>query len=686
MAGTGTAPVAAGKPETVTLHGDCRVDEYGWLRERDNPEAIAYLEAENAYTTAMMADTEELQGQLYREMVGRIQETDLSAPYRKGDYLYYTRTEQGKQYPIYCRKKAEGDAPEEILLDGNKLASGYDYFRVGVFVPSPDQKVLAFSTDTDGDEEYALQFKNIETGELLPDRILRTYYSVAWAADNRTVFYNVLDEAKRPYKVFRHRLGSRPETDVEVFHEPDEKFTVDVVPTRSEAFILLNIESSTTSEVHYLSAWNAEGAFTVFKARENGVEYSLEHHSNWFCARINDKGRNFRLVAAPVEDTSAENWKELIAQRDDTLIESAEAFAEHLVVVQRQGGLRQYRIDGLKTGQTHMVAFPEPSYHTSPTANVEFRTNVLRFSYQSMVTPPTVYDYNMDDQTRVLIKQEPVLGGYDPANYVTERLEANAPDGVKVPMTVVYRKGLEKDGSTPTLLYGYGAYGINSEPRFSSSRLSLIDRGFLFAITQIRGGSELGKRWHDDGKMLKKWNTFTDFIACAEHLIREGYTSPGRLAIEGGSAGGLLMGAVVTQRPELFHAVMAHVPFVDVLNTMLDSSLPLTVGEYEEWGNPQDREYYDYIKSYSPYDNTRAQRYPHMLITAGLNDPRVAYWEPAKWTARLRAVKRDNNLLLLKTNMGAGHFGASGRYDRLKEIAFEYAFLLKAMGMGPAGQ
>lgn len=680
MAGVAVAPVAKIKPETVTLHGDSRVDNYAWLRDRDDPDVIAYLEAENAYTSSVMADTEALQAKLFEEMVGRIQETDLSAPYRKGDYLYYTSTEKGKQYPIYCRRKPEAIEPEEVLLDCNKLAAGQAYFRVGVFAPSPDQKLLAFSTDTDGDEEYVLQIKNLETGELLPDRILRTYYSVAWAADNRTLFYNVLDEAKRPHKVYRHRLGTRPQTDVEVFHEPDEKFTVDVAATRSEAFILLNVESATTSEVRYLNAWNAEGTFAVFAQRQHGVEYSLEHHSNWFCVRINDTGRNFRLVAAPVEDTSRENWKELIAHREDTLIESAEAFAEHLVVVHRQGGLRQYRIDGLKTGETHLVPFPEPAYHTNPVANAEFRTNLLRFSYQSMVTPPTVYDYNMDDRTRELKKQEPVLGGYDPENYVTERLEATAPDGVKVPMTVVYRKGLLKDATNPTLLYGYGAYGINCEPRFASARLSLLDRGFVFALTQTRGGSELGKRWHDDGKMTKKVNTFTDFIACAEYLIREKYTSSSRLAIEGGSAGGLLMGAVVTQRPELFHAVMAHVPFVDILNTMLDSSLPLTVGEYEEWGDPQDREFYDYIKSYAPYENTRAQRYPHMLITAGLNDPRVSYWEPAKWSAKLRAVKLDNNLLLLKTNMGAGHFGASGRYDRLKEIAFEYAFLLKVLG------
>jgi len=676
--------VAAVKPETVTIHEDSRVDEYAWLRDKDNPDVVAYLAAENAYTNTVMADTEALQAQLYQEIVGRIQETDLSAPYRKGDYFYYTRTEQGKQYAIYCRKKAGAEAAEEVLLDGNKLAAGRDYFRVGVFAPSPDQKILAFSTDTDGDEEYALQFKNLETGELLPDRILRTYYSFAWAADNRTVFYNLLDEAKRPFQVFRHRLGTRPDTDVEVYNEPDERFTVDVASTRSEAFILLKVESSTTTEVHYLNAWNAEGAFTVFTPREHGIEYSLEHHSNWFCVRINDTGRNFRLVAAPVEDASGENWKELIPHRDDTLLESAEAFAGHLLVVQRQGGLRQYRIDGLKTGQTHLVPFPEPSYHTTPTANVEFRTNLLRFSYQSMVTPPTVYDYNMDDGTWTLIKQEPVLGGYDRANYVTERLEATAPDGVNVPMTVVYRKGLVKDGANATLLYGYGAYGINAEPRFASARLSLLDRGFLFALAQIRGGSELGKKWHDDGKMLKKENTFTDFIACAQHLIRERYTSSRRLVIEGGSAGGLLMGAVVVRRPELFHAVMAHVPFVDILNTMLDSSLPLTVGEYEEWGNPQEREFYEYIKSYAPYENTRAQRYPHMLITAGLNDPRVSYWEPAKWTARLRAVKSGNNLLLLKTNMGAGHFGASGRYDRLKEIAFEYSFLLKVMGIEPS--
>jgi oligopeptidase B len=674
-------PVAKVRPKKTRLHGKTLVDPYAWLREKTNPEVIAYLEAENRYTEAVMKDTEGLQAKLYAEMVGRIQETDQSVPVRRGDYYYYTRTEQGKQYPIYCRKRGSLEAAEEILLDGNELGAGAKYFRVGVFEPSPDHKLLAFSTDREGDEEYVLEVKNLETGQLLADRIPRTYYSVEWAADNRTLFYNVLDAAKRPYQVLRHRLGEKPEADVVVYQEPDERFTVDVGKTRSGKYLVLHIASSVTSEARYLDAAAPEGEFRVLAPRRQDIEYSIDQHSDWFYVLINDTGRNFRLVRAPVTDPSPGKWQELRAHRADTLLESVDLFARHLVVTLRRGGVRQLEITNLETEQTHAVGFPEAAYSVTVGDNSEFDTALLRFTYQSLVTPPSVFDYHMEERTRELKKQEPVLGGYDTSQYVTERLEATAPDGVKVPVVVVYRKGLKKDGENPALLYGYGSYGINTEPYFASRRLSLLDRGFIFAMAQIRGGAEMGRPWHDDGKMLNKKNTFTDFIACAEHLIALGYTKPSRLAIEGGSAGGLLMGAVVTKRPELFHAVLAHVPFVDVINTMLDTSLPLTVGEFEEWGNPRERRYFDYMLSYSPYENTKPAAYPHMLITAGLNDPRVSYWEPAKWTAKLRAVKKDQNLLLLKTNMGAGHFGASGRYDRLKEIAFEYAFLLKVMGI-----
>ncbi|MCC6591325.1 MAG: S9 family peptidase [Bryobacterales bacterium] len=673
------APVAKVVPKTTTLHGDTLNDPYAWLRDRESAEVIAYLEAENAYTEAVMADTKDLQDALYAEMLGRIKQTDLSVPYRKGDYWYYARTTEGRQYPIYCRSRELGsEGGEQILIDANAMAAGHDYFRIGVLAVSPNQNLLAYSTDVEGDEEYTLRVKDLRTGELLPTEIKRTYNTVRWAADNETLFYNVLDAAKRPYRVYRHRLGSTT-PDVLVYEETDERFTLEVNETRDEAYLLLDSHSSTTSEVRLLRATDPEGEFEVLLPRVQDIEYAVEHHTNRFYVTINDTGRNFRLVTMAEADRSRERWRELIAHSADVLIEAVEPFADHVVIVQRSGGLRQLRIDTLGTGESHLVIFPEAAYTVYPVMNVEFRTNLLRFSYESFTTPASVFDYNMDTRERELKKQEEVLGGYDRTAYETERLFATAADGKQIPMALVYKRGMVRDGRNPTLLYGYGAYGINTEARFSSSRVSLLDRGFVYAIAQTRGGSDLGRPWHDDGKMLNKRNTFSDFIRCAEELIAQKITDSDHLAIEGGSAGGLLMGAVVTERPELFQAVLAHVPFVDVVNTMLDTSLPLTVGEFEEWGNPQEDRYYRYIRSYSPYDNTRPASYPHMLVTAGLNDPRVSYWEPAKWVARLRALKQDRNILLLKTNMGAGHFGASGRYDRLKEIAFEYSFLLKAV-------
>jgi oligopeptidase B len=671
-------PKARVVPHETVLYGDTRIDDYHWLREKSDPAVTEHLNAENRYTEAVMRGTEGLQEELYQEIVGRVKETDVSAPVRRGGYFYYTRTEKGKQYSIHCRKKGSLEAEEEVLLDSNALAEGQKYFRVGVFEPSPDHGLLAYSTDTEGDEVYTVRVKDLRSGELLPDVVKGTGASLEWAADGRTFFYTTLDEAKRPYRVFRHVLGM--EGDAQVYHEPDERFNVELAKSKSGEFLFIEISSHVTSEYRYLRADLPEEDPRVLLAREEQVEYSAAHHGEHFYIRINDAGKNFRLVKTPVKHPSKADFIEVRAHREDVLLESVDAFRDHLVVAERENGLRQISVENLKTGVRHRVEFPEPVYAAGPAENPEFDTAVLRFWYTSLVTPPSVFDYDMEARTRELKKQTDVPG-YDPEQYRSERLFAEAKDGEPVPISLVYRKGLVRDGRAPALLYGYGAYGLSSEPAFSSDRLSLLDRGFVYAIAHVRGGSEMGRHWYDDGKLLRKKNTFTDFIDCAERLIAEGYTSSGRLAILGGSAGGLLMGAVVNLRPDLFRAAVAKVPFVDVLNTMLDATLPLTVTEYEEWGNPQERAAYEYIRSYSPYDNVEPREYPEMLITAGLNDPRVSYWEPAKWAARLRAVKRDGNLLLLKVNMGAGHFGASGRYARFRETAFEWAFLLKTLSL-----
>lgn len=674
-------PKAKIVPKTIELHGDKRSDEYFWLRERDNPEVRAYLEAENRYTEARMKDTEALQKRLYEEIVGRIQEDDVSAPVHRGGYLYYSVTRKGLQYQINCRRKGPSGA-EEVLLDSNELAKGHSYFVLGGFSPSPDQKLLAYATDTKGDEKLTVRIKDLATGKLLEDVIEGAYYGLEWGEDNRTIFYTILDRAHRPDKVLRHRLGTKQSDDAEVYHEKDERFTVSLGKTRSKAYIVISLNSAATSEALVIKAGQPDAAPHVVIPRKQDVEYGLTHRGGSFYVWINDTGRNFRLVEMPVSSRDPKNWKELIAHRPAVTIEDAEAYAGHLVVTEREKGLRKLRIRRFRDSAEHFVEMPEPVYTLAGNTDDPYDTRTMRFVYTSLTTPASSYDYDMEARTRVLVKRQPVLGGYDPADYVTERLEATAPDGVKAPVSIVYRKGLRKDGSAPALLYGYGSYGAPSEPGFVSDRLSLLNRGFVYAIAHIRGGGDLGKTWHDDGKLQKKRNTFTDFIAAAELLIQSGYTSPKKLGIAGGSAGGLLVGAVVNMRPGLFGAVIAKVPFVDVISTMMDSSLPLTVGEYEEWGNPADEAAYRYMRSYSPYDNVERQSFPSMLVTAGLNDPRVSYWEPAKWVARLRTLKKDDNLLLLKTNMGAGHFGASGRYERYKETAFDYAFLFKALNGG----
>jgi oligopeptidase B len=674
-------PVAKIIPQIDTLHGDIRVDNYYWLKDKADPEVVAYLEAENKYTKSIMKHTEAFQEKLYQEMLARIKETDLTVPEKLDDYFYYRRTEEGKQYPIYCRKKDSPGAAEEIILDQNILAEGYNYFDIGVLRVSPDHRLLAYTIDTAGSERFTLFIKNIEKDKLFDERISNLGYSVAWATDNKTIFYTTLDKTKRAYKLYRHKLGTDPERDTLVYHEKDEAFFIGVSLTKSKRFLILDTGSHTTSEEYFLDAKTPEDEFTLIKPRQHEVEYYVDHHDDKFFILTNENAKNFKLMITPVKRFSEENWKEIIPHRDSVKIESIDVFKNHLVLYERENGLETICIHNFATQKIHYVDFPEPVYTFWCHSNRDFNTNLLRFTYTSLITPRSVFDYNMNTKIRELKKQYEVLGGYEPSIYQSERIFAKTKDSTMVPISLVYKKGMVKDGENNLLLTGYGAYGGSFDPYFSSNRLSLLDRGFIYAIAHVRGGGEMGRYWYDQGKLLNKKNTFTDFIACAEHLINEKYTSSSHLGINGGSAGGLLIGAVINMRPELFKIAVADVPFVDLINTMFDPSLPLTVLEYEEWGNPEDKEYYNYMKSYSPYDNVKPIDYPNILITAGLNDTRVMYWEAAKWTAKLRALKTDNDLLLLKMNMGTGHLGASGRYDYLKDIAFEFAFIFKVLGI-----
>lgn len=681
-------PVAKKVPKVDELHGDRRVDNYSWLREKTNPEVIAYLESENDYTNAVMKPTEAFQEKLYQEMLGRIKQTDLSVPYRLGGYFYYTRTEEGKQYPIYCRRKGSLEAPEQVILDVNQLAEGEKFMSVGQFRVSDDGKLLAFSTDNTGFRQYTLRVKNLETGEMLPDRIEKVV-SVVWAGDNQTIFYTVEDAAKRPYRLYRHQVGepSLPSAklgaaqDDMLYEEKDEMFRIFAYRTRSRAYVVLISGSLTASEARYLPADQPNGEWKLIAARSKDHEYDLDHHGDLFYIRTNDTGRNFRLVTAPASDPRRENWKELMPHRADVMLEGVEMFAKYMVLGERKNGLPQFRVTRLADGDTFYVPFPEPAYAAFPAQNPEFDQVKFRYNYQSMVTPSSVYDFDMEKRTAELLKQTEVLGGYDSKQYVSERLYATASDGTKVPISIVYRKGLQKDGSAPLLLYAYGSYGAPMSPTFSSNRLSLLDRGFVYAIAHIRGGGELGKAWHDQGRMMNKRNTFTDFIACAEYLIAQKFTAKERLVISGGSAGGLLMGAVTNMRPDLFKIVVSYVPFVDVLNTMLDASLPLTAGEWEEWGDPRKKADYDYMRTYCPYTNIEKKDYPTILVRTSFNDSQVMYWEPAKYVAKLRAHKTDANPLLFRINMVAGHGGRSGRYEALRDAAFDYAFILTQLGI-----
>ena len=673
-------PVAPAEPRRLVAHGDIRPDNYFWLRDRDNPAAIAYLEAENAWTAAAMAHTETLQEELYREMLGRIQETDLTVPERTDDWWYYTRTEEGKQYPIHCRRHLSPDGPEYVLLDQNQLAAGHAYFRLGAFRVSPDHRLLAYATDTNGDERYTLVVKDLATGALLRDRIEEVTYGVEWSNDCRSLFYVTMDAASRPWRLHRHPLGQDARDEL-VYQEDDGTFILGLSRTRSDRFLLLESASHSSSEVRLLDAERPLDPPQLVAHRAANVEYMVEHHDERLFILSNEGAVNFCLVEAPMTAPGKASWVTALPHRETVKLDGVDAFRHHIVIYEREAGSQQVRIRDLRTGEEYRIAFPEEVYSVHPTRNPEFDTTILRFHYTSPVTPTSVIDYDMETRTWTLLKRQAVLGGYDETRYHTERVFAEAGDGARIPISLVYRRPLEHDGRRPLLLQGYGSYGSNYDPAFSSNAVSLLDRGLVVGIAHVRGGEELGRRWYEGGKLLNKRNTFTDFIAAAEYLVHAGYTSRDRLVASGGSAGGLLMGAVANLRPDLFAAIVAEVPFVDVVTTMLDASIPLTVIEYEEWGNPNDPVYYEYMKSYSPYDNVRAQAYPPMLVTAGLNDPRVAYWEPAKWVARLRATRTDRNRLLLKTNMGAGHSGPSGRYDTLREAAFKYAFVLDTLGL-----
>jgi oligopeptidase B len=672
-------PVAKKVPKVTEINGRKLVDNYFWLRDKPNPEVRAYLEAENSYTDAVMKPTVSFQKKLYDEMLSRIKETDVDVPYKYGDYLYYSRTEAGKQYQIRCRKKGSLDAAEEVVLDANEMAKGQKFMAIAAYEVSDDGSLLAYSTDNTGFRQYTLAVKDLRTGKV-SSAIAEKVGSVAWANDNKTLFYTVEDPAKRQYRMYRHVLDSSGADDL-IYEEKDERFEIGVGRTRSKAYLLLISGSHMTSEARYLPADQPMGEWKIMQPRKQDVEYYPDHNGDSFYIRVNDTGRNFRLVKAPVTNPGSDQWQEVIPHSADIMLEDFDIFKNYYVLYEREHGLPQIRVSTF-SGQSKRIEVPEPAYDISSYVNREYDTSTYRYNYQSFITPASIFEYDMEKGSSTLLKQKEVPGGYDRTRYQVEQIYATASDGVKIPISVVHLKGAKLDGKGPIYLYGYGSYGISMDIFFNSNLFSMVDRGVVAAIAHIRGGGELGKPWHDDGRMMHKKNTFTDFIASAEYLTSHGYGSKDRLVIEGRSAGGLLMGAVLNMRPDLFHAALVGVPFVDVINTMLDESLPLTVGEFEEWGNPKEKPAFNYMISYSPYDNIEAKPYPNILVKTSFNDSQVMYWEPAKYVAKMRALRHDNHLLILKTNLDpAGHGGASGRYDRLKEASFDYAFILTQMGI-----
>jgi oligopeptidase B len=681
-AGTLPAPPVAKKvPHTTDINGHKLTDNYFWLRDKPNPEVRAYLEAENAYTDAVMKPTEPFQKKLYAEMLGRIKETDVDVPYKEGDYFYYSGTEAGKQYQIRCRRKSSMDAPEEVILDINDLASGKAFMSVAAFEVSPDANLLAYSYDNTGFRQYTLAVKDLRTGKTLSDHAERVG-SVVWANDSQTIFYTQEDAvSKRQYRLYRHTVGAA-DPDPMVYEEKDERFDVSAFKTRSQTYIFMVSGSHTTTEARYISAIDPTAEWKILEPRKQGVEYYPDHNGDSFYIRTNDTGRNFRLVNAPVTDPGSKNWHEVLPHNPNIMLDDVDFFKNFAVLYQRENGLPQIRVTDLRAGTAKPIVFPEPAYAAYSYINRVYDTTEFRYAYQSPITPSSIFAYDMEKGTSTLLKQKEVPGGYDATKYQVEQIYATAADGVKIPVSVLHLKSAKLDGKGPLYLYGYGSYGASIDAGFNPNHFSMVDRGVVVAVAHIRGGGELGKAWHDAGRMMNKKTTFTDFISSADYLTSHGYGSKDRLVIEGRSAGGLLMGAVLNMRPDLFKAALVGVPFVDVMNTMLDESLPLTVGEFEEWGNPKEKQAFDYMLTYSPYDNIEAKAYPNMLVKTSFNDSQVMYWEPAKYVAKMRATRTDHNTLILKTNLSpAGHGGASGRYDRLKEASFDYAYILTQMGI-----
>jgi len=676
-------PIAKKVPHQTLIHGDTMIDNYYWLRDMDrkDPEIIKYLEEENAYTDEQLKSTEGLQEELFQELKGRVKQTDESVPYLMEGYYYYTRYEEGKEYPIYCRKEGSLEAEEVILLDGNKLAEGYSYHQIGGFGISFNKELIAYAEDTLSRRVYTIKIKHIDSGEYLEDVIEGTSGNFVWANDNKTIFYTRKEETTlRSYKIFKHTIGTDPASDQMVYHEEDPTFNVGIGKSKSKKWLMIHSSSTVSDEYRLLRADEPNGEWKLMQPRQRDLEYGIAHYDDQFYILTNYEATNFRLMRVNESAPQLENWEEVIAHREHVLLEDIDVFTNFLVLSEKSNAQGTLRVINWKTNEEHYIAFDEEIYTAGTTVNPDFDSQKLRLSYQSLTTPPSIIDYDLETREREVLKEKEVLGDFDKSNYSSKRIWVTARDGAKVPVSMVFRKGTEFSDKTPLLLYGYGSYGATMDPYFSPSRLSLLDRGFAFAIAHIRGSQMMGREWYEDGKMLKKKNTFNDFIDCADYLIKENYTSPAHFYAMGGSAGGLLMGAVINMRPELWNGVIAAVPFVDVVNTMLDESIPLTTGEFDEWGNPKDEEYYWYIKSYSPYDNVEAKAYPNLLVTTGLHDSQVQYWEPAKWVAKLRDLKTDDNLLLLKTNMEFGHSGASGRFEVYKEIALEYAFLLSLEG------